>query len=98
MKKVIYKKRPAPWNWGAFDEIGIICAAPTKKECQQKLSSMRKNGRYNIITIKINSYEEVYNKTAQRACQDRCSNRRYGRYQHNSHPRVVRQNRLLKRH
>jgi hypothetical protein len=46
--KVIYKKRPAPWNWGAFDEIGIICAAPTKKECQQKLSSMRKNGRYNI--------------------------------------------------
>lgn len=48
MKKVIYKKRPAPWNWGAFDEIGIICAAPTKRECQQKLSSMRKNGRYNI--------------------------------------------------
>ena len=48
MKKVIYKKRPAPWNWGAFDEKGIICAAPTKKECQQKLFLMRKNGRYSI--------------------------------------------------
>lgn len=72
MKKVIYKKRPAPWNWGAFDEIGIICAAPTKKECQQKLSSMRKTDA--IILIKINSYEEVYNKTTQRACQDRCCN------------------------
>lgn len=60
MKKVIYKKRPAPWNWGAFDEIGIICAAPTKKECQQKLSSMRKNGRYNINNNKNNTAIKKY--------------------------------------
>ena len=58
MKKVIYKKRPAPWNWGAFDEIGIICAAPTKKECQQKLSSMRKTDAIILITIKTYNYEK----------------------------------------
>lgn len=43
---VVYVKRPAPWNWQAIDDKGVICAAPTKIECQRKVNVMRKAGRY----------------------------------------------------
>lgn len=43
---VVFIKRPAPWNWQAVDDKGVICAAPTKKECQRKVNVMRKAGRY----------------------------------------------------
>lgn len=40
--KVIYTKRPAPYNWKAEDEIGLVAAGQTKKECQQKVAELRK--------------------------------------------------------
>ena len=49
---VVYIKRPAPWNWQALDDKGIICAAPTKRECQQKVKCLRKFGRYSAPLLK----------------------------------------------
>lgn len=43
---VVYIKRPAPWNWQAIDDKGVICAAPTKRECQRTVKILRKYGRY----------------------------------------------------
>mgnify|MGYP007092389789 FL=1 len=43
---VVFIKRPAPWNWQALDDKGVICAAPTKRDCQRKVNVMRKYGRY----------------------------------------------------
>ena len=43
---VVFIKRPAPWNWQAIDDKGVICAAPTKKECQFTVKVLRKFGRY----------------------------------------------------
>lgn len=45
-KPVVYVKRPAPWNWQAIDDKGVICAAPTKRECQFTVKVLRKFGRY----------------------------------------------------
>lgn len=45
-RAVVFIKRPAPWNWQAIDDKGVICAAPTKKEIQRKVNVMRKAGRY----------------------------------------------------
>lgn len=39
---VVYIKRPAPWNWQAIDDKGVICAAPTKRECQRTVKVLRK--------------------------------------------------------
>lgn len=43
---VVFIKSPAPWNWQAIDDNGVICAAPTKRECQRTVKIMRKYGRY----------------------------------------------------
>lgn len=43
---VVYVKRPAPWNWQAIDDKGVICAAPTKRKCQFTVKVLRKFGRY----------------------------------------------------
>ena len=50
---VVLIKRPAPWNWQALDDKGVICAAPTKKECQRKVTIMRKYGRYSSLLDKL---------------------------------------------
>lgn len=50
---VVLIKRPAPWNWQALDDEGVICAAPTKKECQRKVTIMRKYGRYSSLLDKL---------------------------------------------
>lgn len=39
--KVKYTKRPSPYNWKAEDKIGLIAAAPTLRECQQKVAALR---------------------------------------------------------
>lgn len=49
---VVFIKRPAPWNWQAIDEKGVICAAPTKRECQQVVKCLRKFGRYSDALLK----------------------------------------------
>lgn len=49
---VVFIKRPAPWNWQALDDKGVICAAPTKKECQHKVNVMRKAGCYSLFLDK----------------------------------------------
>ena len=38
--------RAAPLNWQVIDDKGVICAAPTKRECQRKENVMRKAGRH----------------------------------------------------
>lgn len=43
---VVFIKRPAPWNWQAIDDKGVICAAPTKRELQRTVKILRKYGRY----------------------------------------------------
>lgn len=43
---VVFIKRPAPWNWQALDDKGVICAAPTRRYCQRKVKIMRMAGRY----------------------------------------------------
>lgn len=43
---VVFIKRPAPWNWQAIDDTGVICAAPTKRECQRTVKILRKYGHY----------------------------------------------------
>lgn len=40
--KVTYTKRPAPYNWIAEDEIGMIAAGETKKQCQHQVAEIRK--------------------------------------------------------
>lgn len=37
---VVFIKRPRPWNWQAIDDKGVICAAPTKRECQRKVNHL----------------------------------------------------------
>lgn len=49
---VVYIKRPAPWNWQALDDKGVICAAPTKRECQRTVKVLRKYGRYSCTLAK----------------------------------------------
>lgn len=49
---VVFIKRPAPWNWQAIDEKGVICAAPTKRECQQVVKCLRKFCRYSDALLK----------------------------------------------
>ena len=49
---VAYIKRPAPWNWQAIDDKGVICAAPTKRECQFTVKVLRKFGRYSLPLAK----------------------------------------------
>lgn len=40
--KVTYTKRPAPYNWKAEDEIGLIAVGETKRECQHMVAELRK--------------------------------------------------------
>lgn len=49
---VVLIKRPAPWNWQAIDDNGVICAAPTKKDVQRKVKIMCKYGRYSSLLYK----------------------------------------------
>lgn len=48
---VVFIKRPAPWNWQAIDDKGVICAAPTKRECQLIVRCLRKYGRYSTTLL-----------------------------------------------
>ena len=50
---VVFVKRPAPWNWQALDDKGVICAAQTKRECQQVVKYLRKFGRYSEPLLKL---------------------------------------------
>ena len=49
---VVYVKHPAPWNWQAIDDKGVICAAPTKRACQLVVKCLRKFGRYSAHLLK----------------------------------------------
>lgn len=49
---VVFIKRPAPWNWQAIDDKGVICAAQTKRECQLVVKCLRKFWRYSEPLLK----------------------------------------------